>query len=441
MYQINETHDINLTSWLASANVPGCDFSIQNLPIALFKRSGVDEPYRGGIAIGDQVLDLSALSQSGLLSGLAQEAAVACSQTRLNAYMNMGREVWSALRLAVSKLLRENANDQEKTRACLVPQASVEYDVPCEIGDYTDFYTSIHHATSVGKLFRPDNPLLPNYKWIPIGYHGRSSSIGVSGQSFKRPTSQLKPINADTPVVAPCKRLDYELELGIFIGNGNDLGDAIAIDDAEDHVFGICLFNDWSARDVQAWEYQPLGPFLAKNFASTVSPWIVSMEALAPFREQYVRPSEDPQPLSYLSSTQNSEHGAIDIQLEVLLQTEQMRNKQEAPEQISQSNFLHSYWTVAQLVTHHTVNGCNLRAGDLFGSGTQSGPKPEEAGSLLELSEGGKKSIALSNGEERTFIEDGDTVVLRGKCTRPGFAPIGFGEVSSTVLPAVATTK
>tara|TARA_R110000851_G_scaffold333529_1_gene514797 strand:- start:5586 stop:6902 length:1317 start_codon:yes stop_codon:yes gene_type:complete len=436
MYQINETHNPALTSWVENANQGKSDFSIQNLPFATFRRAGSEEAFRGGVAIGDQIVDLKALSTSGVLDGLAQQAAEACSADSLNRYMGMGKTAWSALRAALSKALATGSDKEAQVRGCLVSQADAEYGMPCHIGDYTDFYTSIHHATSVGKLFRPDNPLLPNYKWIPIGYHGRSSSIGISGQTFHRPVSQLKPPTADEPVVAPCKRLDYELELGIFMGNGNDLGDAININDAESHIFGICLFNDWSARDVQAWEYQPLGPFLAKNFASTISPWIVSMEALAPYRSAFSHPADDPQPLPYLSSEANSEQGAIDIELEVLIQTEKMRAAGTPAETISRSNFNHSYWTVAQLVAHHTVNGCNLRPGDLLGSGTQSGPEPAGAGSLLELSNGGKQSFALSNGEERTFVEDGDTVILRGYCHNDGFARIGFGEVASTVLPA-----
>jgi fumarylacetoacetase len=436
MSQINETHALGLSSWVESANHETCDFSIQNLPFAIFRRKGSEEVFRGGVAIGDQIVDLKATSESGLFSGLAQKGAAACAQSSLNDYMSMGKQTWSALRLALSKGLRKGSDIQQGLSACLLSQSEVEYDLPCHIGDYTDFYTSIHHATSVGKLFRPDNPLLPNYKWIPIGYHGRASSIGVSGQSFRRPVAQLKAPDADAPSLGPCKRLDHELELGIFIGSGNNLGEPIVITEAESHVFGICLFNDWSARDVQAWEYQPLGPFLSKNFASTVSPWIVTMEALAPYRADFSHPNEDPQPLPYLSSDKNSEQGALDIHLEVLLQTEKMRAQGEKPELTANSNFVHSYWTIAQMVTHHTVNGCNLRPGDLFGSGTQSGPKPEEAGSFLELSDGGKKAFTLGNGETRTFIEDGDTIVMRGSCRREGAAHIGFGEVSSTVLPA-----
>ena len=281
---------------------------------------------------------------------------------------------------------------------------------PADIGDYTDFYISIHHATAVGRLFRPDNPLLPNYKWIPIGYHGRSSSIGVSGQSFRRPVGQ-RSSGAGNPTVGPSTRLDYELEMGIFIGAGNGLGEPIPMEDAENHIFGLCLLNDWSARDLQAWEYQPLGPFLAKNFATTISPWIVTMSALAPFRAPFHRSESDPQPLPYLDSQANREAGAIDIRLEALLQTAKMRERGQPPQRLSETSFRHAYWSIAQLVAHHTINGCNLRAGDLFGSGTQSGPTPAEAGSLLELSKGGSDALAVGQDEHRAFLEDGDTVI------------------------------
>lgn len=436
MSVLNETHEPNLTSWIDSANEVGCDFSIQNLPFAEFRRKGSNEAFRGGVAIGDQIVDLAAVSAADLFDGAAHAAAQACAQSSLNEFMGMGSGAASALRLALSRSLRTGSGNQDSLSECLVAQADAEYSLPCQIGDYTDFYTSVHHASRVGALFRPDNPLLPNYKWVPIGYHGRASSIDVSGQTFHRPKGQIKAPDASEPSLEPCKRLDHELELGIFVGAGNELGDSIAIESAEKHVFGICLFNDWSARDIQAWEYQPLGPFLAKNFASTISPWIVTMEALAPFRAPFNRPVDDPQPLPYLTSDSNSAEGGIDIQLQVLIQTEKMREAEQGPEQISDSSFIHSYWTVAQMVTHHTVNGCNLRPGDLLGSGTQSGPAHEEAGSLLELSVGGKQAITLSNGETRTFIEDGDTLVLRGGCQRTGAAYIGFGEVSSTVLPA-----
>lgn len=436
MISMNETHDPSLVCWLPSANAAESDFPIQNLPFAIFKRKNSSEAFRGGVAIGDQVIDLSAVDQSHLFDGKAKQALSCCCQSTLNDFMALGFEYWSALRFALSRALRQRAAEENILKSCLIPQDEVVFSLPCTIGDYTDFYSSIYHATAVGSLFRPDNPLLPNYKWVPIGYHGRSSSIEVSGHRFCRPIGQTKAPDAEQPSVGPCKRLDYELEMGIFIGAGNDMGQAISIDQADRHVFGLCLFNDWSARDLQAWEYQPLGPFLAKNFASTVSPWIVTLEALAPYRTSFTRAESDPQPLPYLSSEDNSQQGSLDIQLAALLETEKMREQGEAAEQLSTSSFKHSYWTVAQMVAHHTVNGCNLRPGDLFGSGTQSGPLPEEAGSLLELSKGGKESVTLKNGETRTFLNDGDRVIMRGWCEREGAARIGFGEVSALVLPA-----
>ena len=436
MSQINETHDINLTSWVESANIKGCDFPIQNLPFAEFRTKNTNEKFRGGVAIGDQVIDLAKLSHLNIFTGDAKAALDAASESTLNTFMGLGEQYWSALRLALSKALREGAQQQKEMQSTLIAQADIEFSLPCRIGDYTDFYTSIYHATAVGSLFRPDNPLLPNYKWVPIGYHGRSSSIDVSGQTFHRPKGQTKAPDADSPSFGPCKRLDYELELGIYLGKGNALGDAIAIENAENHVFGFCVFNDWSARDLQAWEYQPLGPFLAKNFASTVSPWIVTTEALAPFRTSWTRDENDPQPMPYLESAANREQGAFDIQMDVKIQTQKMCDENHQPTQVSASSFKHSYWTVAQMVTHHTVNGCNFMPGDMLGSGTQSGPTHEEAGSLLELSRGGKEKITLSNGEQRSFLEDGDNVIMRGWCEKPGYARIGFGSVESTVLPA-----
>lgn len=433
---LNETHNPDLTSWVETANQTGCDFPIQNLPFAVFKRIGSEEDFRGGVAIGDQIVDLSAAKNSGVFSGVALTALEACSQRELNAFMGMGKAVWSALRLALSQALSSGSSAQQKLESCLVPQADAEFALPCNIGDYTDFYTSIHHATSVGKKFRPDNPLLPNYKWVPIGYHGRSSSIEVSGKDFKRPKGQTKAPTATEPSFGPCKRLDYELEIGIFIGNGNELGEPITIETAEDHVFGICLFNDWSARDIQGWEYQPLGPFLSKSFASTISPWIVTTEALAPYKARWTRDEADPQPMRYLESSQNRASGSFDINLQVLLETDAMRLNNLAPTPLSQSNFKDSYWTVAQMVAHHTVNGCNLRSGDMFGSGTQSGPNPEEAGSMLELSNAGAEPISLPNGEKRTFLEDGDNVIMTGWCEKPGAVRIGFGLVEAKILPA-----
>ena len=438
---LNETHDPKLLSWVASANAPDADFTIQNLPYGAFRHKGSQEPYRIGVAIGDQILDLTAAGKAGVFEGAAGQAAALLQGSTLNAFMGAGTAAWGALRLALSRVLRAGSAAEAKLKAALVAQADIEMAVPASIGDYTDFFTSIHHATSVGKLFRPDNPLLPNYKYVPIAYHGRSSSIGVSGQTFPRPMGQVKGPgvgNADAPpVFVACKRLDYELEMAVFIGPGNAQGKRVTMDDAEAHAFGMCLLNDWSARDVQTWEYQPLGPFLAKNFASTISPWVVTMEALEPYRTSWTRLAEDPQPLPYLDSAANRAQGALDIAVEAWLQTGKMRAAGTAPHKLSSSSFRHAYWTSAQMIAHHTSGGCNLQPGDLMGTGTQSGPTPSEAGSILELTAGGKQPIALPNGETRTFIEDHDTLILTAHCAKPGSARIGFGSCAGTVLPAV----
>ena len=432
---LNETHDAGLQSWVASANTGKSDFPIQNLPFAVFRRKGSSEGFRGGVAIGDQVLDMAAVRDAKILSSEVQLQVEAAAQSQLNTLMGMTHTHWSALRLALSRALRAGAAEEAALKGCLVPQADVEYAVPAQIGDYTDFYTSVHHATNVGKLFRPTNPLMENYKWVPIGYHGRASSIRVSGVDFKRPNGQIKAPDVN-PVLKPCNRLDYELEMGIYAGSANAWGNAIGMDDAENHIFGLCLLNDWSARDVQAWEYQPLGPFLSKNFATSISPWIVTLEALVPYRTAFTRPTDDPQPLPYLSSEANSQHGALDVQLTVAIQTEKMRAEGKQAEQITQTSYRHAYWTMAQLVAHHTVNGCDLQPGDLLGTGTLSGPTIDQAGALLEITEGGKTPLSLSNGESRTFLLDGDAIVFTGWCEKPGAARIGFGEVRATVLPA-----
>ncbi len=438
---LNETHNPALVSWLAAAHDGDTDFTIQNLPFAVFRRASNQEVFRCGVAIGDQVIDLAAVASESLFHGDAGLAVKACTSAALNPLMAMGEKYWSSLRLALSRGLRVGASEEAALARCLVPMDQVEYALPCEIGDYTDYYTSIHHATNVGSLFRPDNPLLPNYKWIPIGYHGRSSSIQVSGHDFTRPRGQLRPPTAEEPYLGPSQKLDYELEVAIYIGAGNTMGSSIAIDSVDQHVFGLGLLNDWSARDIQAWEYQPLGPFLAKNFASTVSPWVVTLEALAPYRAAWQRDAADPQPLPYLSDPGNSQWGAFDIDLQVGLVTQTMAAAGEEPVILSNSNFKDSYWTVAQMVAHHTVGGCNLRPGDLFGSGTQSGPSADSVGSMLELSAGGKQPVALPNGEQRTFLQDGDCVILRGRCQAEGLATIGFGECRATVMPQLAPDK
>jgi fumarylacetoacetase len=424
---IDATHDPDRRSWVGSANEPDSDFPIQNLPFGRFREAS-DTDWRIGVAIGDQVLDLRR-------SGLIEHA-------QMERLMSLPPALRRELRQALSDGLKTGSVQEAAWRSALLPMSGVRMGLPCQIGDYTDFYVGIHHATAVGKLFRPDAPLLPNYRWVPIGYHGRASTVQASGHAFPRPSGQLKGPNDAAPRLAPTQRLDIELELGIFIGRPNAAGRPIDIDEAEAHVFGLTLFNDWSARDIQAWEYQPLGPFLSKSFASTTSPWLVTLEALAPFRKAFGRASYEPQPLPYLDSADNRGHGAFDIDLEVWLQTSAMREAGQQGVRISRSNFAEAaYWTVAQLVAHHTVNGCNLNTGDLFGSGTLSGPHPEQAGSLLELTEGGTKPITLANGEQRAFLLDGDSVTLRGHCQREGFRRIGFGPCTATVLPTVASTK
>ena len=429
---LNKTHDPALRSWVTSANSTETDFPIQNLPFAILRRKDPTENFRAATAIGDYALDLTALVEKELVS----DQFNVCIGSTLNDLMGAGPAVWSAIRAELSKLLAIGNKDTSEVEACLIPLAEVEYNLPAVIGDYTDFYTSIHHATNIGRLFRPDNPLLPNYQWVPIGYHGRSSSIGVSGQSFPRPVGQLMLHDAQEPIVEPCRRLDYELEVGIFVGKGNAIGQAVSIDQAEEHIFGLCLLNDWSARDIQTWEYQPLGPFLAKNFASTISPWIVTLEALAPFRAPFAREGGHPSPLPYLTCERNTKSGAVDMQLEVLIQTREMQAASMAPERLSISNFTDSYWTMAQMLAHHTVNGCNLRPGDFFGSGTMSGSTEGSRAALIEITSGGKDPVTLSNGETRTFLEDGDTIILKARCEREGCVSIGFGSCEGTLLPA-----
>ena len=436
---LDATHDPALTSWVASAQAPGTDFPLQNLPFGRFRPAGSGEALRVGVAIGSEILDLKcaaeALGADWSAQVLAWLAPLAAGD--LNAFMALGAPARRGLRQALSAALRTGSAQQAALQTCLLPQAQAEMALPCFIHDYTDFYTGIHHATTVGKLFRPDNPLLPNYKWVPIGYHGRASSIGVSGQAFRRPLGQFKAPDADVPSFGPCRRLDWELEVGILVGAGNAQGQPLGMAQAEDDWFGLVLLNDWSARDVQAWEYQPLGPFLAKNFASTISPWVVTQEALAPFRRPFTRPEGDPQPLPYLDSPTNRERGALDVRLSVALQTPAMREAGQPAQELMHSSMQDAYWTVAQLLTHHSSNGCNLQPGDLLGSGTLSGPAPEQGGSLLELTLGGKQPLTLANGETRTFLQDGDMVVLRGRCEAPGVAAIGFGACVGTVLPAL----
>ncbi|MGA2190380.1 MAG: fumarylacetoacetase [Steroidobacteraceae bacterium] len=429
---MDATHDCRLPCWVPSAN--GHDqFPIQNLPIAIFAPAG-GQP-RGGIAIGDCILDVGGLAAAGVLNGDSQVAAVAASAQTLNAFLALGSQYRRALRRAVSEVL-SRANPAPTVRRLIHRAADCALHLPAAVGDYTDFYAGIHHAEAVGKLFRPGAPLLPNYKYVPVAYHGRASSIRVSGRPVRRPHGQIKLSESEAPAYAPTRRLDFELELGIWVGPGSPLGAPVPIGEAADHVAGYGLLNDWSARDIQAWEYQPLGPFLAKNFMTSVSPWIVSPEALEPYRmPQPPRPPGDPRPLDYLWDAADQAHGALDVTLEVYLGTERMRRDGTPPERITLSNARYLYWTVAQMLAHHTSGGCDLRAGDLLGSGTVSADA-DGGGSLLELSNGGAQPIRLANGEGRTFLLDGDEIILTARARRPGFAPVGFGDCRGTIVAA-----
>ena len=439
MHEINETHDPNLRSWVESANDPGTDFPIQNLPFCVFKGPNNRDMPRVGVIIGDKVIDVWGLYGSGLITAETREAAVASSDSNLKRLAAGSGNSYSSLRRKLAALLGASAsNDERKAlEASMVEFGECVFDTPFAIGDYTDFYCSIFHATNVGSMFRPDNPLLPNYKYLPIGYHGRASSIVVSGTDIRRPKGQNRSDAEKPPVFIPCKNLDYEMELGFFVGQGNDLGRPIPISEAENHIFGVCLVNDWSARDIQAWEYQPLGPVLAKNFATTVSPFVVTMEALAPFRTQaFERDASDPQPLEYLSGDNNRDRGGLDINLEVYLQTEKMRSDNIDPHRLSRSNTRDLYWTIGQMLTHHASNGCNLQPGDLMATGTVSGKKKSERGCLLELTWRGTEPLELPSGEQRRFLEDGDEIIMKGFCEREGFRRIGLGECRGRILPA-----
>src|SRR4051812_31734837 len=437
---IDDTHSPGRRSWVASAN-QHADFPIQNLPLGVFTPRGASA--RGGIAIGDDIFDLAAALELGLFDGPAAEAARVASGGTLNPLFALGRDARLALRRRVGEILDADSPDHARHEALssrLIHRAEAcRLELPATIGDYTDFFAGIHHATNAGKLFRPDNPLLPNYKYVPIGYHGRASSIRPSGAEVRRPNGQRKPAAEPVPSFGPSRNLDYELELGVWIGPGNALGAPIPVAEAAIHIAGFCLLNDWSARDIQGWEYQPLGPFLSKNFATTVSSWVVTPEALAPFRAAQQRRAEgDPQPLPYLLDERDQQEGALDLDLEVLLVTPSLREKGLPPHRVALSSTQHMYWTVAQLIAHHSSNGCNLEPGDLFGSGTISAPETTGFGSLLESTGGGQAPIRLQSGEERRFLEDGDEVVLRANAKRDGFHSIGFGECRGFVRPAAS---
>ncbi|MEK6612565.1 MAG: fumarylacetoacetase [Gemmatimonadota bacterium] len=439
---LDETHDPALISWVEGASAPDTDFPLTNLPFGIFRHDFEERP-RVGIAIGDRVLDCLAATHAGLFGGLDPAVRDALTSWTLNPLMTLGRADARAVRRVVHRLLRadtpEGEHAQGIARDILAAVESIGMRVPAEIGDYTDFYASVFHASNVGSMFRPDNPLLPNYKWMPIGYHGRASSIVASGTPVRRPRGQTVGSPAGPPTMTVSARMDYELEIGAYIARGNRMGDSIPLAQAEDHLFGLCLVNDWSARDLQQWEYQPLGPFLAKNFATTVSPWVVTLDALEPFRTPaFARPEGDPAPLPYLDLAGDRERGGFGIALEVWLRTAAMRDAGQPAERLSRGSFGSMYWTLAQMLTHHASNGCNLRPGDLLASGTVSGPEPDARGCLLELAWRGEKPVTLSTGETRAFLHDGDEVLLRGSCERDGFRRIGFGECRGELLSVLA---
>ena len=436
---LDETHDQAIGTWVPQ--VPGDnEFPIQNLPLGVFRRDDSQAP-RLGVAIEGHILDLHRAMAVGALQlepGFRDPLAAAT----LNPLIARGRVALRALRHAVFALLRADSKLPRPPEECLVPINRAELLLPAAIGDYTDFYASIHHAMNVGTMLRPDQPLMPNYKWVPIGYHGRASSLVPSGTSVRRPSGQVFPEGASTPAFRPSAALDYECEVGIMVGEGNRLGASVPIAQAEDHIAGLCLVNDWSARDIQRWEYQPLGPFLGKSFATTMSPWIVTLDALEPFRAALAeRPEGDPRPLDYLDEGSAHLRSGFALWLEVRLSTARMREQGMEPVRISRTSFTNLYWSCAQLLAHHTSNGCNLRPGDLLASGTVSGSEKQNRGCLLELTWRGTEPLELSSGETRRYLEDGDEVLMRGTGTREGFASIGFGECRGVVLPAVADAR
>jgi fumarylacetoacetase len=423
---------IDIKSWVESANQAQTDFPIQNLPYGVFEAGGYTSI---GAAIGDFILDLRACAQVGLLDGLTPAATEACTAESLNPLLALGPDEWSSLRAHVAELLKAGSTGRGQVEPLLVAQEGAVMRLPVTIGDYTDFFTSIYHATNVGNLFRPGNPLGTNYKYLPVGYHGRASSVVVSGTPVRRPSGQISSV--DAPQFGPSRALDYELEVAAVVGVGNHLGEPVPIAKAHSHIFGLCLLNDWSARDIQMWESQPLGPFLAKSFATTLSPWVVPLPALEPFRvPAFVRSAGDPPPLPYLYSAEDQARGGIDLTVEAWLASRRMRESAIEPMRISRGNFRDTYWTIAQMLTHHTSNGCNLRPGDLFASGTLSGPTPESLACLLERTRRGAEPFQLPSGEERTYLEDGDEVILRGYCEREGCPRIGFGECRGIVTAA-----
>ena len=427
---------MRLESWVASAHDPHTDFPLENLPYGVFE---IAAGPRIGIAIGDRILDLKACAEADLLDALEPQTVAACGLDSLNALMALGPAHWSALRRRVTGLLTAGSADRGRAEPLLAPMESATMRLPAAIGDYTDFFASLCHATNAGTLFGRGAPLTLNYKYLPIGYHGRASSIVVSGTPVRRPRGQILDAAGNAPRYEASRALDYELEVGTFVGPGNLLGKPIPIAEADAHIFGLCLLNDWSARDIQAWESQPLGPFLAKSVSTTISPWVVTWEALQPYRvPAFARDAGDPAPLPHLTSQADQARGGIDLTVEVYLASSRMREAGVAPLRLSRGNTRDLYWTIAQLLTHHASNGCNLRPGDLFGSGTVSGNTRDSLGCLLEFTRRGAEPFRLPTGEERRYLEDGDEVTFRGYCQREGSVRIGFGECRGTVRAALA---
>jgi fumarylacetoacetase len=439
---MNHTHDPALKSWVESANADDADFPIQNLPFGVFSRKGETER-RVGVAIGDQIVDIGESLSANLWTGKARDVARFCDRPTMKELMEAPREALSEFRSRLSELLAGTPGEESPIDplppGALVPMSEAEMRPPTEIRDYTDFFASIYHATNVGKLFRPESPLLPNYKYVPVGYHGRASSIVLSGSEVRRPKGQILSNGSKTPTFGPSQMLDYEAEVGFFVGQGNALGQSVSIDDAEDHIFGICIANDWSARDIQSWEYQPLGPFLSKSFATSISPWVVTWEALEPYRTPaFFRPPGDPQPLPYLSSEKDKNAGGIDLTIEVYIRSMLMKEGHMRPSRLSAASLADMYWTPAQMLTHHTSNGCNMQPGDLFASGTVSGPEMGSQGCLLELTRRGAEAIALPTEERRTFLHDGDEIIMRAFLQREGAVRIGLGECTGLIVASPA---
>lgn len=435
---LNETHDVNRRSWVVTANDKAANFPIQNLPFGVFRRKGSAEPFRCGLAIGQCIVDVAPLAKS--FEGLARDGASACMEPALNALAKLGPDAWSCLRSAAFDVLSEDNHAGKKlVERHLILQSEAELALPFRVRAFTDFFASIHHATNAGRMFRPDQPLLPNYKYVPIAYNGRASTLRVTGHAVRRPRGQFLVGDDLVPQRLPSRALDYEAELGFFIGRESTQGEPIAIDRCGNHIFGLCLLNDWSARDIQSWEYQPLGPYLAKSFATTISPWVVTEEALRPFRAPaFQRPADHPRPLPYLQDAGDSAAGGLDVTLEVHLKSARMIDARMDPVCLSRCSSSGLYWTPAQMVAHQTSNGCNIEIGDLIGSGTISGSEEGSFGSLLEITRRGANALQLPTGESRAFLEDGDEVTLSGFCERPGFARIGLGSCIGTILSSIS---